>query len=137
MMRFRSEMPLAFQPRPGTVVMCDFAGFVVPEMVKVRPVVVVARNRKNRQLVTVVPLSTTPPDRMEDHHHELSANPLPGREHITCWAKCDMIATVSLARLDRYKMARREFVAPSLPDADLEAIKLAIMSALGLVPPPA
>ena len=41
-------MALAFQPRPGTVVMCDFSGYVVPEMVKVRPVVVIARNRKNR-----------------------------------------------------------------------------------------
>ena len=128
-------MPLSFQPRPGTVVMCDFAGFVVPEMVKVRPVVVVARNRKNRQLVTVVPLSTTAPDKLEDHHHELSANPLPGKELITCWAKCDMIATVSLARLDRFRTARREYVAPSLPDADFEAIKNAIVNALGLGPP--
>jgi uncharacterized protein YifN (PemK superfamily) len=131
-MRFRSKMPLSFQPRPGTVVMCDFEGYVVPEMVKVRPVVVVARNRKNRQLVTVVPLSTTAPNQMEDHHHELGANPLPGKEHITCWAKCDMIATVSLTRLDRYKVARREYVTPSLPEADFEAIKKAIMSALGL-----
>jgi uncharacterized protein YifN (PemK superfamily) len=47
-------MPLLYQPRPGQVVMCDFKGYVVPEMVKVRPVVVVARNRKNRWLVTVV-----------------------------------------------------------------------------------
>jgi uncharacterized protein YifN (PemK superfamily) len=57
--------------------MCDFKGYVVPEMVKIRPVVVVARNRKNRKLVTVVPLSTTAPDALEDHHHELGANPLP------------------------------------------------------------
>ena len=117
--------------------MCDFTGYVVPEMVKVRPVVVVARNRKNHQLVTVVPLSTTAPAKMEDHHHELSANPLPGRERITCWAKCDMIATVSLARLDRYKVGRRDYVAPSLPDTDFEAIKQAIVNALGLTPPPA
>jgi uncharacterized protein YifN (PemK superfamily) len=130
-------MPLAFQPRPGTVVVCDFAGYVVPEMVKVRPVVVVARNRKNRQLVTVVPLSTTAPDTIEDHHHELSANPLPGKEQVTCWAKCDMIATVSLTRLDRYKVAPRKYVAPTLPEADFEAIKRAIMNALGLAPTPA
>lgn len=112
--------------------MCDFAGYVVPEMVKVRPVVVVARNRKNRQLVTVVPLSTTAPDNMEDHHHELSANPLPGKENVTCWAKCDMITTVSLTRLDRYKVGRRQYVTPALPDADFDAIKKAILSALGL-----
>ena len=112
--------------------MCDFKGFVVPEMVKVRPVVVVARNRRNRQLVTVVPLSTTSPDKLEDHHHELSANPLPGKEALTCWAKCDMIATVALGRLDRYKIGPRQFVTPCLTEADFEAIKKAIVSALGL-----
>lgn len=125
-------MALTFQPRPGQVVMCDFSGYVVPEMIKVRPVVVLARNRKNRQLVTVVPLSTTAPDALEDHHHELSANPLPGKEHITCWAKCDMVATVSLARLDRYKTARRLYVTPNLPNADFVAICGAVLNALGL-----
>ena len=130
-------MAIAFQPRPGTVVMCDFSGYVVPEMVKVRPVVVIARNRKNRQLVTVVPLSTTAPNNMEDHHHQLSANPLPGKAAVVCWAKCDMIATVALARLDRYQVARRQFVAPAIPAADFEAIKTAVANALGLNPQPA
>ena len=125
-------MPLTFQPRPGTVVMCDFVGNVLPEMVKVRPVVVVARNRGNRHLVTVVPLSTTAPVTMAAHHHQLDANPLPGREKVTCWAKCDMISTVSLSRLDRYKVAPRRYVAPRLPTADLVAIKAAIAKALGL-----
>lgn len=125
-------MALTFQPRPGTVVMCDFSGYVVPEMVKVRPVVVIARNRRNRQLVTVVPLSTSAPSNLEDHHHQLSENPLPGKAPVTCWAKCDMIATVSLARLDRYKVARRQFVAPSLPEPDFKAIQAAVISALGL-----
>jgi uncharacterized protein YifN (PemK superfamily) len=113
--------------------MCDFSGYVVPEMVKVRPVVVIARNRKNRHLVTVIPLSTTAPAALEDHHHELGANPLPGKEKITCWAKCDMIATVSLSRLDRFKVGHRNYVAPSLPTADFDAIKAAVMVALGLV----
>ncbi len=125
-------MALTFQPRPGTVVMCDFAGYVVPEMVKVRPVVVIARNRKNRHLVTVVPLSTTVPNNMEDHHHQLSTNPLPGKEAVVCWAKCDMIATVSLSRLDRYKVARREYVSPLLPEEDFTAVQSAVMNALGL-----
>ena len=125
-------MPLAFQPRPGQVVMCDFAGYRVPEMIKVRPVVVIARNRGNRQLVTVVPLSTPAPAALEPHHHELSANPLPGKGTVTCWAKCDMIATVSLARLDRYKAAKRQYVVPTLLEADFEAIRQAVVSALGL-----
>lgn len=112
--------------------MCDFAGYVIPEMVKVRPVVVIARNRKNRHLVTIVPLSTTAPTVLEDHHHELSANPLPGRATTRCWAKCDMLATVSLARLDRYRMAKRQYIVPALPTADLEAIRRAVVIALNL-----
>ncbi|HVY34087.1 MAG TPA: type II toxin-antitoxin system PemK/MazF family toxin [Caulobacteraceae bacterium] len=125
-------MALAFQPRPAQVVMCDFVGFVVPEMVKVRPVVVLARNRKNRQLVTVVPLSTTAPTALEAYHHELSVNPLPGRAAVTCWAKCDMLATVSLARLDRYKVSKRQYVVPAVADADFEAIRRAVVNALDL-----
>ena len=89
-------MALTFQPRPGLVVMCDFRGYELREMVKIRPVVVLARNRKARQLITVVPLSTTRPETLERHHHELARNPLPGNEHLTCWAKCDMVATVAL-----------------------------------------
>ena len=112
--------------------MCDFRGYVVPEMVKVRPVVVLARNRKNRQLVTVVPLSTTAPTVLEDHHHELSANPLPARPGVRCWAKCDMVATVSLARLDRVKGPKRQYVVPVLPNADFEAIRQAVANALDL-----
>ena len=125
-------MALLYQPRPGNVVICDFAGFVVPEMIKVRPVVVIARNRKNRQLVTVVPLSTTAPTVLEDHHHELMANPVPGKLGVRCWAKCDMVATVSLARLDRVKGPKRQFVVPILPAADFAAIRRGVAKALDL-----
>lgn len=126
-------MGLAFQPRPGLVVMCDFRGFEAPEMVKVRPVIVLARNRQARQLVTVVPLSTTRPVPLEPHHHELGANPLPGRKAITCWAKCDMVATVSLARLDRFKVARGQYVTPALSAADFAAVRRATAAALELL----
>lgn len=125
-------MAMLYQPRPGNVVICDYRGFVVPEMVKVRPVVVIARNRRNRRLVTVVPLSTTEPDRLEVHHHALARNPLPGRERISCWAKCDMLTTVSLERLDRYKVGRGQFAVPMLPVADFEAIRRAVAKALDL-----
>jgi uncharacterized protein YifN (PemK superfamily) len=112
-------MPLLYQPKAGSVVMCDFAGFVVPEMIKVRPVVILARSPSNSRLVTVIPLSTTAPT----YHHELSATPLPGKGRPTCWAKCDMVATVSLARLDRYKAGRDRFTVPKLPPADFAAIQ--------------
>lgn len=125
-------MAMLYQPRPGNVVMCDYRGFVVPEMVKVRPVVVIARNRRNRRLVTVVPLSTTEPNSLEDHHHALANNPLPGREAISCWAKCDMLTTVSLGRLDRYKVGRGQYAVPMLPGDEFAAILRAVAKALDL-----
>jgi uncharacterized protein YifN (PemK superfamily) len=125
-------MAMLYQPRPGNVVMCDYRGFVVPEMVKVRPVVVIARNRKNRRLVTVVPLSTTRPDSLEGHHHPMANNPLPGREDVSCWAKCDMVTTVSLGRLDRYKVGRGQYAVPMLPAGEFEAIRRSVANALDL-----
>ncbi|HJW23477.1 MAG TPA: type II toxin-antitoxin system PemK/MazF family toxin [Rhodocyclaceae bacterium] len=126
-------MPLSFQPKAKSVVMCDFSGFVVPEMVKTRPVVVIAKHKRNPQLVTVVPLSTTVPTVLEDHHHELSKNPLPDKPHITCWAKCDMVATVSLQRLDRYRIhGTRNYVVPVISEADFQAIRHGVIAALGL-----
>jgi len=123
---------LRFQPRPRAVVMCDFSGFVVPEMVKIRPVVVLARNKENHRLVTVVPLSTTEPQRLTVHHHELSDNPLPDKPHTSCWAKCDMVNTVSVDRLDRYKLGANHFVVPEISQADFDEIRAGVASALGL-----
>lgn len=112
--------------------MCDFRGFVAPEMVKRRPVVVLARNRQNRQLVTVAPLSTTAPNPVGAHHHLLAESPLPNTRGVSCWAKCDMLSTVSLARLDRCKAGRGRYVVPKLPDVDFAAIRLAVAIALGV-----
>jgi uncharacterized protein YifN (PemK superfamily) len=126
-------MALLFQPKPRVVVMCDFAGFIMPEMVKVRPVVILARHKHNRHLVTVVPLSTTAPTKLEDHHHELSVNPLPDKPHTTCWAKCDMVATVSITRLDRYHLGRNQFVTPDISNADFAAIRAGVVAALNLI----
>jgi uncharacterized protein YifN (PemK superfamily) len=125
-------MALLYQPKPRSVVMCDFVGFIAPEMVKVRPVVILSRHRHNRNLVTVVPLSTTEPTKIEDHHHELSTNPLPDKPHTSCWAKCDMVATVSLARLDRYQIGRNQYVVPEVNVIDFVEIRAGVASALQL-----
>lgn len=88
------------------VVTCDFRGYVEPEMIKVRPVVVVSPNHLRRPgLCTIVPLSTTAPDPVEPYHYKLPASPFP-HEPDLAWAKCDMFATVSWARLDRVKLGR-------------------------------
>lgn len=128
-------MTLKFQPKIKSVLMCSFDGFVEPEMVKTRPVIVVARHRRNSKLVTVVPLSTTAPLVMELHHHEMSVNPLPDKPDVVCWVKCDMVYTVSIDRLDRYKMRSwqgREYVVPEIGAGDFSCIQDCIRVALGL-----
>jgi uncharacterized protein YifN (PemK superfamily) len=124
-------MALTFQPKVGGVVLCDFDGFVEPEIVKKRPVVVIARNRSNSKLVTVVPLSTTEPDVMEAHHYELPKNPVPAYKTRKCWAKCDLLATVSVDRLDRLKDGWNRVV-PEVTAADLKAIRSGVVNALQL-----
>ena len=128
-------MALNFQPKPKTVVICDFAGCQEPEMVKKRPVVVLSAHKRNSKLVTVVPLSTTEPTRLEDYHHALSVNPLPDNPHLPCWAKCDMLMTVALHRLDRYKTVQngvRTYVAPTMRAEDFQAVQAGVIAALGL-----
>ncbi|MDO9777465.1 type II toxin-antitoxin system PemK/MazF family toxin [Glaesserella parasuis] len=49
-----------------------------------------------------------------------------------CWAKCDMVYTVSLSRLDRYKLKKREYVVPVIDDEDFANIKKAVAKALKL-----
>lgn len=126
-------MSLLYQPREGSVLICDFRGYEIPEMVKVRPVVVIRKHRNNRHLVTVVPLSTTAPDTLLGHHLEL-VNRLQGKQP-RCWAKCDMIATVSLPRLDRIKRKDRHgrvfYEISQLSDEEFAAIKSSVRKALG------
>lgn len=128
-------MGLMYQPRLWTVVQCDFVGMVVPEMVKKRDVVVIARNKHNSRLVTVIPLSTTPPERAEDYHHALERNPRPdGNPGGVVWAKCDMIYTVSLARLELYytrtRRGGRQTVSPLLSPPDQAAVMRGVCAAL-------
>jgi uncharacterized protein YifN (PemK superfamily) len=123
-------MALSYQPKTKSIVMCDFAGLNPPEMVKIRPVVVLTKHRHNAQLVTVIPLSTTPPNQVAVHHHELSVNPLPGKKGLRCWAKCDMIYTLSTARMDRFKAPKRNYMSLEICEADFIAIKTAVLAAL-------
>lgn len=131
-------MPLQFHPATGTIVICDFGtGFVAPEMIKVRPVVIVSPRFRNRPgLCTVVPLSSTEPSPLELYHHPLSAGAYPPARG-PMWAKCDMLSTVSLVRLDRIKVrgigGKREYVTFQMPLNDMAAILTGVRFALGLV----
>lgn len=102
---------LKFLPRHRAVVTCDYTGFVQPEMVKIRSVVVLAKSRTSDRLLTVVPLSTTRPEKLLACHHRLSRNPHPDESPVLeVWAKCDMVYTVALARVNFYRTRSRRGV---------------------------
>jgi mRNA interferase MazF len=134
----RARMPITFHPKVGTVLMCDFStGFKAPEMVKIRPVVVVSR--KHSQIAIVVPLSTVEPIPFEACHVEMSTDSLPkSLRHERCWAKCDMVSHVALSRLDRIMdgkcptTGKRLYVAPQITSVDLELIRDALRHVLYL-----
>ncbi|MBM3084813.1 type II toxin-antitoxin system PemK/MazF family toxin [Chelatococcus daeguensis] len=134
-------MPLKFHPEPGTVLICDFdSGFREPEMVKRRPVVVISPRLKRRTgLVSVVPLSTTPPDPIEDYHCEVRMEPpLPKPfDSPTAWVKADMLYTVGFQRLElvrtgRDQYGKRKYLTPVLAPAELARIQHCVLVALGL-----
>ncbi len=68
-------------------------------MVKRRPVIVLVAHKSNSRLVSVVPLSTTGPNRARPHHYQLRQNPQANEPGRVAWAKCDMVAVVSTMRL--------------------------------------
>lgn len=125
-------MPLTFRPKAGTILMCDFRGYVLPEMIKVRPVVIVSADHlKRRDLYTVVPLSTTAPVHVQPYHYRFSENRTPF-DADESWAKCDMLATVSSDRLDRIKVSRGKYVSPSISYEELTAIRICIKYVLSI-----
>jgi mRNA interferase MazF len=133
-------MPLKFHPQQAMLLICDFnSGFQTPEMIKTRPVVIISpRPRQKKQLCTVVPLSTTEPNPIEPYHYLLSPESLPGKyAKQDTWAKCDMLATISLARLDRLYLGKdsngkRLYVSEKIIKKDFIAIQQGVILALGL-----
>ncbi|BDU77566.1 type II toxin-antitoxin system PemK/MazF family toxin [Mesoterricola sediminis] len=133
-------MALPFDPKPGTIVICDFRGFIAPEMVKPRPAIVVSpKFRRREKLCTIVPLSTTDPRKVEPYHHLLTLDPpLPYPfDSPTCWVKGDLLYTVSYERLDlphkREPYSRRTFITRIIGEDDLEKIRICIQHGLGIL----
>ena len=133
-------MPLQYHPTPGTIVICDFKGFVLPEMVKRRPAVVVSpRFRERTDLCTIVPLSTTEPTKVMPYHHRLYLNPnLPQPyDAMIQWVKADMFATVSFQRLNlpfkrKDDGGKREYDIRIIDNVDLQKVRECMLHALGL-----
>jgi uncharacterized protein YifN (PemK superfamily) len=133
-------MGLLYYPSAGDIVMCHYDKVVVePEMRKARPVVVIGpRLRRRGRLVTVLPLSTTEPNPVENYHCRIElAKPLPPPfDSPVMWAKCDMVATVSLDRLDRFKEpyhrgGARQWRTSAVTKDELKALRAALLCALG------
>jgi uncharacterized protein YifN (PemK superfamily) len=125
------------QPDKKQVVRCDFTGLKDPEMTKVRPVIVLAQHKSNSRLITVVPLSGTPPHPELPFHVQLSINPLPW-EKKPVWAKCDLAMTVSIDRINRYSQrifgsSAREWLHLQVSDEEFEAVRHGVRIAFDLV----
>lgn len=96
-------MTVVFHPTQGTIVRVDLnEGFRPPEMVKRRPCIILSPQLPDRpQLCTIVPLSTTVPNRVRAHHLEVHFDPpLPyPYDSPTMWLKGDIVLTVAFHRL--------------------------------------
>jgi uncharacterized protein YifN (PemK superfamily) len=129
-------MSINFHPKAGMVLMCDFSGNVPPEINKTRPVVVVTpAHVRRRELSTVVPLSTKPPRFVLPYHHRLTSLPFPGAAQ-EAWAKCDLVQSVSHARLDRIRINATDFVIGYVSHHDLIAICYSVNAYFGIDPAP-
>jgi uncharacterized protein YifN (PemK superfamily) len=124
---------LSFVPAPGSIVICNFEGYVRPEMVKKRRVVVVSPMRAFKYVsdatVVIVPLSEVEPVPALPWHH-----PIPGGRYSglrTCWAKGDLVAHVGLVRLDRI-FYDGDWVIPVMYADDLIAVRRVVVSAVGI-----
>lgn len=117
-----------FHPKKRMILTCDFdrGGFLPPEMVKRRRVVVL---RVFANTALVVPLSATEPIRMEPYHATLDPAGY-GSITLRVWAKADMLAHVSLDRLDRVNVRGRNFT-ERLKEPDFTRILVAVAHATG------
>lgn len=133
-------MALKFTPHKGQIVLCDYnTGFKPPEMVKRRPVVVISpRFSERRNLCTIVPLSTTPPEKIMPYHCQIELpNPPPKVLSKVCWVKADMIAAVGLERLDFITTGKdgggkRLYYKESLSTGQISLVEAAILASLGI-----
>lgn len=136
-------MALSFHPSPGTILMCDFnSGFVSPEMVKNRPVVIISPKRKyGTGLCTVVAISTVVPASIESWHYQLPKSSMPWLKNFqekSSWVKGDMIYRVSFARLNLINMGRdlktgkRNYFKRTLDKEQMDHVYACVLNALNL-----
>jgi uncharacterized protein YifN (PemK superfamily) len=151
-------MAITYKPKRGQVLICDFQeaksrrnsqvlqrpggpesgqkrdlrGFVPPEMIKKRPVVVLAN--RSKYLCVLVPLSNSEPNPVCRWHHQLPDLKIPGWSETISWAKCDLIYTVCWDRLFPLKLkgTPRNYIQIFLERSDFEAIHKCVLEAIAI-----
>lgn len=134
-------MALQYHPKQGALVLVKFdRTFKSPEMVKVRPCVVISKGMKSRPgLLTVVPLSTTPPVPPLPWHSEIEIGlelPPPWTSK-TCWVKGDMVYAIGFHRADLFRlgkdsMGRRVYQTEALSAEKFTQVQRCVLEGIGL-----
>lgn len=133
-------MTLTFHPKRGTILECDFRGFVQPEMLKRRTVVVLSPQISGRPgLCTIVPLSLTEPKIIKPYHLEIFFTPsLPyPYESDSKWLKGDMVYAVSFSRLNLLCIGtdasgKRTYDIRVLDDVVMRKVEDCVLNGLGI-----
>ena len=134
-------MGIREHPAIGTVLKCTYGdGFMPPEMVKPRPVVVISPKITGRSgLCTVVPLSTTAPDPVMRYHCQIDLPETLPRWMTKqgVWVKGDMLSVVSFRRLDlistgKDRQGKRQYVFDPISEDALRAVRRAVLASMGL-----
>jgi uncharacterized protein YifN (PemK superfamily) len=134
-------MPIISHPPQGSIVTVDYdKGFKVPEMVKRRLAVVLSPNIRARvNLITVVPLSLTPPEPILPFHKQIDI-PFELPKHWSKgnrWIKGDMINAVGFHRVDllclgKDRQGKRIYQLEVLPEAMFNDVKICVLHGMGL-----
>lgn len=98
-------------------------------------VVVTPKSAQRHKLVTVVPVSATPPEDPKPWHVRLGRDPWPKGTATELWVKCDMISVVCFDRLSGYHFrweGRRKYQKMQVTAKELEAVRVGVLHALGL-----
>jgi mRNA interferase MazF len=142
-------MGIQYPPQIGSVLCCEFTaakenstrGFLRPEMVKRRPVIVLAT--PSPRLCIIVPTSTTEPKRIRAFHCKVIWNPpLPPPYHTSqySWVKADHLYTVSFDRLDlllagKERSGKRIYDYRTIDPGSMAQIQAAVLAGLGWTSP--
>ncbi|MHB8461658.1 MAG: type II toxin-antitoxin system PemK/MazF family toxin [Vulcanimicrobiaceae bacterium] len=127
---------ISFVPGAGMMLLCDFStGFQIPEMVKLRPVIVVSERDRNNGTCIVVAVSTK-----VSRDASAFAVPLdPGKYNFLAeasFAKCEMVYAVRLGRLLRLRDPNTgrglDSRGTAIDAADLLLVREAVKKEIGL-----